>query len=496
MHLTMEDVQASIRPEASFLLARTSRWLADSGITAYLVGGFVRDSFLSRATADIDMAVSANAPEIARDYAEAFGGTYVLLDQANAVARVILPGWQVDFSTIEGDINTDLARRDFTIDTMAIDLANAGTDLKLSRVIDPFRGHDDLQRRLVRMVKPTAFAADPVRLLRAVRLAGELGFQIEAATEDQVRQDALLVAAVPGERAREELMRLLALPGAGRCLRYLDQLGLLTALIPELTHAKGTTQPLLHHWDVFDHSLWTVSAAEFLLRDGPWEHADPSILADVPWSEACRQHFEEPVSAGSTRKSILKVASLLHDIAKPQTKTIDETGRTRFLGHPQEGAEIASGVLGRLRFSAREIKMVETMVKHHLRLNQAGDELPTRRAIYRFFRDTGDAGVDILFLNLADHLAARGPDLDRAEWRRHARVVAYVMEQYFSDKSAARPEKLIDGHDLVKMFALEPGPKVGKVLEAVREAQAEGEIATREQALELARRLVAQDNID
>jgi poly(A) polymerase len=255
---------------------------------------------------------------------------------------------------------------------------------------------------------------------------------------------------------------------------------------------KKVAQPKEHFWDVFDHSIETVAVVDFLLRRGTWEYANEEVLAVVPWSPMLAQHFDLEVSHGSTRRLLLKLAALLHDIAKPQAKTIEASGRMRFLGHAKEGASMAANILERLRFSAKEIKLVEIMVRHHLRpMQMSHDELPTRRAIYRYFRDTGDAGIDILFLSLADHLATRGPHLELAEWREHAQVVEYILTQRFEQESLVVPPKLVNGHDLITIFGMSPGPKIGEVLEAVREAQAAGEIATREEALSYIDHLIA-----
>jgi len=191
---------------------------------------------------------------------------------------------------------------------------------------------------------------------------------------------------------------------------------------------------------------------------------------------------------------LLKLAALLHDIAKPQTKTIDEGGRMRFLGHANEGAAIAVNILERLRFSGKEVRLVEIMVRHHLRPGQMShNELPSRRAIYRYFRDTGDAGIDILFLSLADHLATRGPQLNLDEWKEHAKLVEYVLSQRFQEETLVSPPKLIDGHDLINVFGMRPGPKIGELLEAVREAQAAGELITRQDALTYIRNRLAAE---
>jgi len=479
----------SVKPDASRLLARISRFLDKDGVTSYIVGGFVRDTLLGRDTGDIDIAVGADALATASDAAVALDGKYVALDTENGVGRVVLPGtpWQIDFSALQGDIIEDLGWRDFTIDAMAWDLTK---DISDANLIDPFHGRDDLWRGTIRAVIEGVFESDAVRLLRAVRLAAELGFNIDAATESLIRRDHEFIAAVPGERSREELLRLLALPGAGKRLAYLGELGLLTALIPELEPARGVEQPRMHIWDVFEHSIQSVAAVEYLLREGPWEYVPREALDPVPWSARLQEHFNEETGHGSTRRSLLKLAALLHDIAKPQTKTIDE-GRARFLGHPEQGAAEAATIMERLRFSRREIQHIELLVKYHLRPTQMSQEgVPTSRAIYRFFRDTGESGIDILFLSLADHLAARGPQLDLTQWREHAGMTGSVLERHFEEASLSRPAKLIDGNDIMKAYRLEPGPRIGELLEALKEAQAEGEVNDKRGALDYIARLM------
>jgi poly(A) polymerase len=462
---------------------------------AYLVGGYLRDTLLGRKTRDIDVAVRVSAPGFARAVAAATGGHYVLLDEAEGIARVVLAGahHHLDFSTIRGTIETDLARRDFTVDAMAVDLRRHDIDAAehtRPRVIDPFGGQKDLEARVIRAVGPSVFRDDPARLIRGVRLAAEYGFTIEAGTEAMIGRESDLISRVAGERVREELCRILSLGQAADAVFYLDRLGLLTAIIPELTFTKGVDQPYEHYWDVFNHSVQSVATLERLLRP----ETGPDMLVLAPHLAPHIGEFREEVSPGLTRAGLVKLAILLHDIAKPQTKALEPDGRAHFYGHPTQGAEAAGGIMQRLRFSNREIKMAQKMIESHLRLWQMGGDqgLPSRRAIYRYFRDTADVSVDIMFLTLADFLATQGPNLDTAEWERHSRLMEYVLAQQEEDHTVVAPPKLIDGHDLMNEFALEPGPMIGEVLEAVREAQGAGEISTREEALELARQRLAQ----
>jgi poly(A) polymerase len=502
--LGKEALKIFIEPGASSLLAVVSNFLTEQNVKSYLVGGFIRDALLGRETADIDIAVAADAVEIAPKVADVLGGRFVLLDKVNKVCRVVVADrkapsggqWQFDFSTFQGVIEQDLGRRDFSIDAIAVDLEELTRDDADVQLIDPFHGWADLKQGVIRAVSDTAFQSDAVRLLRAVRLGGELGFVLESQTEVLIQRHCHLIGDVAGERLREELLRLLAVPQSERFLLYLDELGLVEALFPELAEAKGVEQPKEHFWDVFDHSIQAVVAVDFLLHQGSWEYGSDEVLAIAPWSEVLARHFVQPVSSGSTRRSLLKLAALLHDVAKPQTKAIGEDGRTHFLGHAKLGAATAVDILERLRFSGKEVKLVEVMIKNHLRPGQMSQgELPTHRAIYRYFRDTEDGGIDTLFLSLADHLATRGPQLNLAGWQEHSRMVEYVLAQHLEQERLVVPQKLVDGYDIINIFGLSPGPKIGEALEAAREAQASGEVATREEALAYIRERLATEAV-
>jgi poly(A) polymerase len=492
-------MKLTIEPGALSILNAVSDFLGGR-VKAYLVGGFIRDTLLEMATADIDIALNANALEIAPKIADALGGKFVLLDKQNHVGRVIVADkkapsggrWQLDFTTFDDSIEKDLSRRDFTIDAIALDLERVGE--KDFALIDPFDGLSDLKDKIIRAVSQTVFEDDAVRLLRAVRLAAELGFSLNEKTEALVKSQCHLIADVAGERLREELVRLLAVANPEEFLFHLDELGLITTLFPELAKAKGVEQPREHSWNVFVHSLQTVIAADFILRQGSWPHASDEALAAVPWSDELAEHFAQEVGGGSRRRALLKLAALLHDIAKPGTKAVGEDGRTHFLGHDKLGATEAADILARLRFSGKEVKLVETVIKYHMRPGQMSQQgLPTPRAIYRYFRDCGEAGIDILFLSLADHLATRGPNLDMAGWREHTRMVAYVLDKHFEQRKRVEPVRLVDGNDLINIFGLSPGPAIGEILEAVREAQASGELADRQEALDFVRQRLATE---
>jgi poly(A) polymerase len=492
-------------PKTKVLLDKITAYIETLSVEAYLVGGSLRDALLRRETRDIDLAVTGDALEVARQVASRLGGRYVLLDESNQVARVDLQtlpdnsaaitppqkgNYHIDFATIRDSIENDLKRRDFTIDAMALNLKDWAKEYL--PIIDPFSAREDLRRKLIRATGGRIFQDDPGRLLRAVRLAAEYNFNIEERTEALIREQGQLINQVARERVRDELCCLLSLPHSAHWLGYLDSLGLLTEVFPELAQTKGVTQPWEHYWDVFQHSLETVTEVEHLLQ---LSRQVDEVNRWLPPSLIEAGNFNEEISPGLKRVGLVKLAALLHDIAKPKTKTVDPDGRARFIGHTKEGELMVGDILRRLRFSNQETKLVQMMVAQHLRLWQMSQqELPTRRALYRFFRDTEGASFDIILLALADYLATSGPRLNLADWQEVNHLVEYIL-QWKEEQAVVSPPKLISGHDLINLFGLKPGPQIGEILEKVRETQGVGEIATREEALALAGQLIKSHNL-
>ncbi len=472
-------------------------WGRDSS-DGYVVGGYLRDLLLNRAPGDIDVALAGDPAPLAHLAAEATGGSAFPLDEERGIMRVVLPEGAaarfIDVTRLRGDIESDLAARDFTIDAMALPL-DAISRRGPQAVIDPCGGGDDLQQRLVRAVSDSAFRDDGLRLLRAVRLCAELGFLLDEATAGRIGRDAACLDPIAPERKRDELTRILATRESAASLRRLDGLGLLELLLPEVTAARGVTQPKEHYWDVFDHLVQTVAALDFMLAEeapaSSREHAFwEELWRQLAWLPGVREHFREEPVEGRPRAALLKLAGLLHDVAKPETKAPDRTGRVRFLGHVALGAEKAASITRRLRFSHAETRLVATIVESHMRPGQMSNEgPPTQRAIYRFFRDTADAAIDVLFLTLADTLAARGPRLRLETWRRHVAFVSYVLRRYHLELPPLKPPRLVTGEDVMRELDIAPGPLVGRLLAAIEEAWAVGEIGAPEEALALARRL-------
>ncbi len=462
------------------ILDQVISFLADQNLDAYLVGGLVRDELLARRVKrDIDLALDGDAAELARAFANAQHGAYYLMDEEHNVARVILGDTYIDFAQLRGSLREDLATRDFTINAMARQLGS-------NELSDPFHGQKHLQLRQICAVSDEAFQNDPVRLLRAVRIAGELGFTLGGHTEKLMRRDAHLLEFAAMERARDEFCKILALPSPAAALRLLDDLGLLAALLPEVVALKDVPQPPPHTYDVFGHTLRVVDELEKIQAREYTEVANGEFAAEL------QTHFAQIVSAERARGVLLRLSALLHDVGKPLTRALDADGALHFFAHEARGAELSEALLRRLRFSNDEIQVVLRVIREHLRPAQlAREPRLSNRAIYRFFRAAGSAGVDTCVLALADWRGKAGA-LDLTQDAMLRATNAILLDRYFhAHDQVIAPPALVDGHTLRRELALEPGPRIGELLEAIREAQAAGEIKTRAHALEFARKLLA-----
>jgi putative nucleotidyltransferase with HDIG domain len=474
----------------------------------WIVGGAVRDLMMGRPVRDWDFAVDGDAMGLARAVGDALGGAFFALDQERETARVVLQTdgqtpMVLDFALLRGDdLNADLADRDFSINAMALGQGDM--------LIDPLDGRSDLRRGEIRATSQHAFISDPVRLLRATRLARELGFTIEPETEGWIRRDAALLNQSAAERLRDEFTRGVTVDGASRFLQRLEDLDLLVHVVPELDPLKGVTQSHPHRLDVWQHTLTVMDALEAVVGcitgdpgqsdSGRSFDIPPGMWTDVPrvlhqFSEELRDHLGAIVGGDRDRGLLLKLGALVHDVGKPQTRCEGNDGRIHFYHHDSIGARMAASRMRALRFSRSEVQHVAAIVKGHMRpANLARAEKVTPRAIFRYFRDTGDAGVETLLLSLADHLATWGPNLDEQRWLRRLEVAELLLHHYFERRlETVDPRLPVDGNDLMRALNLQQGPEIGLLLDALREAVAAGEIDTRAEALrfsgEFARRL-------
>lgn len=475
-----------------------------SGPAVYLVGGAVRDILLARGTHDLDFALSGDVMATGKRVANALGAAFYPLDEERDTARVILiqsdgSRQVLDFAALRGEnLENDLRERDFTINAMAIPVDNP------EKLVDPLGGAADLRAGLLRACSETSFEDDPLRILRGVRQATGFGFRIIPETVQKMRLAASLLPRVSAERLRDEIFRMLDGPQPAAAIRVLDVLGVLPYILPELPALKEVTQSPPHVADVWRHSLDAVQRLGDLLDVMDLQH-NPENAANWPmglvsvqlgrYREQLHHHLQNQLNPDRSLRALLLFAALYHDIGKPRTRQVEEDRRIRFLQHEIVGRKMISERAHRMRLSNNEIERIKTVVKNHLRpilLAQSGN-LPTRRAIYRFFRDTGPAGVDICLLSMADVLATYGAGLPQEIWINHLNIVRTLLEAWWEQpEERVAPPALVNGRDLVDLFDLEPGPYIGQLLEAIREAQAIGEVQTREEALSLVRKIGLQ----
>lgn len=490
------------------LLDQVIVFLKAQGSPIWVVGGYVRDRLLGRPSHDLDLIVPEGGTRLARAVAKTFGGAWFVLDDERDVGRAILhdeagQSLEVDVARLRvPELIDDLALRDFTVNAIVWDLSASGAG---PSYFDPFDGRLDLTRGLVRAVTEGAFRDDPLRMLRAVRMVAELGFRIEDATFNLIRRDAGLLSLVAAERVRDELLRVLAAPGAWQYVRLLHELGLLAQTLPESAVQVGVMQSAPHYQDVFEHSrsvLWHLEGIYALLwpdagyavpgtaaEEGapiPASRSQWSELAAVllPYAAELRAHLSVPLASGHPRRALLTWAALAHDWGKPAKRTVADDGQAHFYGHDQWGALLAQARLTALRFAGDEIAYVARLVDLHMRPGlMANGGSPSRRAIYRFFRDADTTGPDCVLLSLADVMATRAAAPDAAHWRSRLETAAALLKAYFRQRAErVSPLPLLDGRQVMAELGLRPGPLVGELLEGLREAQAAGEINTADEA--------------
>jgi tRNA nucleotidyltransferase/poly(A) polymerase len=468
-------MSATARLAAAPLVAASARALGEE--EAWIVGGAVRDAALGGEVEDLDLAVSGDPGRAAKAIAAELGGHAFELSAEFGTWRVASRrGWQVDVTALRGAaIEDDLAGRDFTIGAVAVPLRGG-------EPLDPFGGLRDLEQGRLRAVGPDSFEADPLRLLRAPRLAAELGLAVEPETAALARSAARHGADPAGERQLAELRQLLGGPDPLRGLALLDELGVTAVVLPEVKAMQGVEQGPNHHLDVYGHTLAVLEHTLEIERDLPrFAGGRGTELAAL---------LDEPLADEMSRRTALRFGALLHDIAKPQTRA-ERDGFVGFRGHDREGVEVIGGICARLRASRRLTGHLQGLALHHLRLGFLIPEMPLpARRIHEYLRATGDVAVDVTLLTVADRLSARGkgpiasPEMVAAHLELAGRMIGAALDW----RSEGPPRPLWRGDELAAELGIEPGPRLGEALAELEAAQYGGEVSDRAGALEHLRR--------
>ncbi len=446
----------------------------------HLVGGFLRDHLLGKKSTDLDFAVSDNAIAFARAFARKVKGAFVLLDKEHGCARVVCRGpstWTFDFSDLRAPtIKADLRSRDFTVNTLCVNVTKLkDTDDLQENVLDYWGAGRDLKAKTARMVSADSFKDDSLRLLRAYALKAVFGLKIEPKTALRIKKDADLILNAAMERVREEVFKVLSSPRAYETTVLLDKDGLLARVLPQLSVMQGVHQGGYHHLDVWRHSLEVLHQFEVFCA----QENDPQIQA----------YLGEEIAGNHSRAALLKLAALLHDVGKPDTRKA-EGGRMTFHGHEHAGERITRLAAKRLKLSVKERHFCEDVVRMHLRPGYLSNfERPTEKAVFRYLRDTGKEGAAIALLAMADQRATRGPLTTPAKAEHHEKICRMVLARFFEEKNKVPLKRLLTGNDLIKILKLKPGPIFAKILTAVEEGQSLGKISTKAEALVLAKKI-------
>lgn len=449
----------------------------------FIVGGILRDIFLKRKkeNPDIDFCLKDGAINFGKLAAKKMHSGFVVLDKAHGACRLVKKirdrVYTLDFTDFRGKtLNGDLLHRDFTINALALELENIfrHDNLKNS-LIDPYRGREDLNSKTIKIMHKRVFDEDPLRILRAFSFACVFGFQIDKEALKLIKSKKNKLSLASFERIRDELFKILDTPDAFGCLEKMDRLKVLEIILPEIEIMRGVNQGPYHHLDVWQHTLETIRQLEILIKE-------------LKNNQDIQDYLNRIISPGRRRRSLIKLGALLHDIGKPKARRRKD-GKIIFHGHERVALEIVEGVSRRLRLSNDELDILKKMVFWHLRPGYLADnEKVTPRAIFRYFRDTHSEAVSVLLLSLADQRSTKGPLTTKESRVRHEKVVFGLIKQYFRRKKEKKPQRLINGDDLIKKFKLEPSPLIGKILREVEELQAIGRIKTRQEAFGIAAR--------
>jgi poly(A) polymerase len=458
-------------------------WLGCKGLKIpqlYLVGGTVRDLLLNASPKDFDLVCRG---------AGAFAGALAGCKNAALVAMEKKPDEPcyrvvdrdnsnnfLDIAEMRGEtIIEDLGQRDFTIDAIAIELKEDGT---IGGIIDPLKGAEDIERKIIKTVSHKSIVSDPLRILRAVRLAALLDFIIDESAVSEMKERAGLLEDVSAERITAELLLILKTSRSSFYFRLMDELGILDVIFPEIRTMKGCPQNGYHHLDVWEHSLLVMEHTEHIINNLSDYFGESGI--HIANNLACDDRF-----------SLLKLSALLHDAGKPATGAVNpDTGRITFYHHDKEGARLIDLIAKRLKMSNRQRDFMVLLAGEHLHaLNLVSGDVKAATKM-KWFRKMGDDSVPAIILSMADTMSILGPDATEEYRQLHInRSKQGVRDYYEGMKAKIESLNFVTGGDLIAL-GMKSGPEVGRVLGEVRSAQDEGKITSREEALEFAKRLV------
>lgn len=434
----------------------------------YLVGGSVRDCLMGKDTYDRDLIVTdEDAGIFSQKVAEFFGGKFIPLDVENHIYRVVLSDKlnYLDITNpVENSMEKDIKRRDLTINAVAVDIKNC-------EILDLVGGLNDIKNQVLKGIEDENFVNDPLRILRVFRFYSLLGFEIDEHLLSIVTKYSDLIEKPAKERIEYELMKLFSGKYADLSLLKMDECGILEKLFPIVKELKQVPPNAHHHLDLFHHSIETIKQVQLL-----YDASQPDV----------KSHMDKVDFGGFSRLAHLKLACFMHDIGKFSTWTIEEdTGRHRFIKHDDVGSKLAKPILKKMCFSNKQIEYITLMIKKHMYPTMVvqAPEL-TDKVMMRFVRKMEDDAIDNILIAQADRLSARGPEITDEIVNENISALNKLLQFYLKAQETLKPlPKLLDGNEVMKILNISPSPKLGQIINALNEAQINGDIITKEDAI-------------
>jgi poly(A) polymerase len=455
------------------------------GYNVYAVGGFVRDLLLKRKYKDIDLIVNRNVLKYSKKIASAFKAKVITLDDISEIHRIILKDnivTSIDISLFNGKtIKEDLQNRDFTVNAMAFNLKEFDNFARF--IIVPNNKHSlkDLKLKVLNTVSTKSFESDPLRMLRAFRFAAEFNFTFSKKTLQQIKQNVKLMSGVASERIKNEFFKVLSVKTSVPLIDKMDKCGLLTEIFPEINKMKKACKKYYYHsGGLFQHSFETMVSVEKILNN--LQKYFPQNYLDL------RKHFESKCffSENVVKVGLLKFIALFHDNAKPETAMIKD-GKISFFMHEQRGAEKIKKLMESLKFSKKDIAFSMSLIKYHMRPSTlTRNNIVTKKAALKLFRDIGENIPDLLILSMSDwHSYKKLKIFSHKELKLQEKSVRWLLNYYYEVKHTKPLPKIIDGNIIMKKFNLKSGPWIGELLKIAIEAQQEGKVFNTDETLNL-----------
>lgn len=439
-----------------------------SNVQTFIVGGFIRDMIIGEESPDIDLIVCEDEIELfCKDLADKLDAYFVELDSVNHIYRLVLEDkyHYIDITKpIENDIEKDIKRRDLTINAIAYNINN-------NRIIDITGGIDDIKNKTIKGICEQNFIDDPLRLLRIFRFYAKTGFEIDESLIKLSKKYYKKINEPAKERITTELLKMFEGKYCDSALIKLDECSLLEEIFPIYKDVKKIPPNSHHHLDLIHHLIETVKQIQIIYENS---------------TDEIKKYLNSSKYANVKELSFLKLAGFLHDIGKPSCWTIEEdTKRHRFIKHDEIGSKLVVPILKNLKFSKKQIEYIKQLIKYHIYPSSlVSAEDVTDKAYMKFYRKMEGYVIDVIILAMADRLSARGEKVTQQMVENNINALEKLLYDYIAIQKDIKPiEKLLDGNDIMEILRIKQGPKLGKVINALKEAQISGEVNTKDEAV-------------